>query len=722
MLLLVMLVTAIPVQTVQASVYQRGSYGVQVQILQQNLTFLGFSTKGIDGSFGNNTKNAVLEVQKALGFEATGKVEDELNTMLKNTVLDIQKYMQAKGYYTGALDGVSGVGTQGAFKALQKEKGYPQTGVASYFILKEIIDDTSMKIEMKSLREWVARLNGTYGYVSTSDYYVLFGEDYTKLFTEYPQCLHILCKKLVDLKEYSHAYRIYKAEIEKIDGDVGKTVITDGLSMIVDSFLSSLGLSKDTEAQIRYDAIMTMVLDLYQDKSVAMQLTEELDTAFSAMGDIYSGAEDGAKKILVQELAKRSESLTMDTIGQIVDSIFAEHSKDIKKFLGTGTTVIDYAKTALQLYELDGELLNHLQKVAGEGTDLYMDIELLKAERKQDPVKFFTKKFLSETAKEVLAKSISTATGGLYDVITEGADNLSELLGNASVQEKVYASNLTVYCEDLSNALYRIMDEMKQNSKYYIEAENAMLIDEFEFTYKAYVSSLGSFYESVGSMTSKKNAKLVQEDINVLNAIKYEDCIKECMEMMRLLDKTEENKPVVEKMDKLFELVGNKYFTTTQTACKDKREGNHSCSKCLVSNVINASWFKEAFGTVNYANFPQQHYNETGTNNNGWSCFGFTCFAQYYIFAENNTQKLTSEKVASGKFSKEFAKSNIQPGDVIRLENSHSALVYAVTEEGVVVIDSNADLNKLNCLVEKHTIRYDGYYNGKNIIVDRVIR
>lgn len=49
-----------------------GAIGSYVLVLQDALTKLGFSTNGIDGIFGNGTRNAVIAYQKSRGFTADG--------------------------------------------------------------------------------------------------------------------------------------------------------------------------------------------------------------------------------------------------------------------------------------------------------------------------------------------------------------------------------------------------------------------------------------------------------------------------------------------------------------------------------------------------------------------------------------------------------------------------------------------------------------------------
>lgn len=67
-----------------------GSKGTAVKNLQTNLTKLGYSTKGTDGVFGNNTKNAVISFQKAYGLKADGIVGSQTQQKI-NQALDYQK-------------------------------------------------------------------------------------------------------------------------------------------------------------------------------------------------------------------------------------------------------------------------------------------------------------------------------------------------------------------------------------------------------------------------------------------------------------------------------------------------------------------------------------------------------------------------------------------------------------------------------------------------------
>jgi murein L,D-transpeptidase YcbB/YkuD len=53
---------------------RRGSKGVYVCVLQDALTTLGYNTGGLDGIFGSNTYNSVLNFQKTRGLIVDGLV------------------------------------------------------------------------------------------------------------------------------------------------------------------------------------------------------------------------------------------------------------------------------------------------------------------------------------------------------------------------------------------------------------------------------------------------------------------------------------------------------------------------------------------------------------------------------------------------------------------------------------------------------------------------
>lgn len=134
------------------------------------------------------------------------------------------------------------------------------------------------------------------------------------------------------------------------------------------------------------------------------------------------------------------------------------------------------------------------------------------------------------------------------------------------------------------------------------------------------------------------------------------------------------------------------YFTTT-----GKEYKADSGKICKNTNVIEETWFTDVFGTVNVDNFPKHLQSKgNGDSNIGYSCFGFACFAQWYIYKNNNDDKVTAKQIASGEYTKEFLKNNLQVGDIIRIYISkngnkyyHSMVFHSFTENGMIVLDCN---------------------------------
>lgn len=129
-----------------STVLKVGSTGTAVSTLQKNLTKLGYDTKGTDGIFGNNTKAAVIEFQKAYGLTADGIVGNATQNAITKAlnyhnqglltvgsrgtkVTELQKNLTKLGYNTNGIDGIFGAGTQNAVIAFQRANGLTQDGI-----------------------------------------------------------------------------------------------------------------------------------------------------------------------------------------------------------------------------------------------------------------------------------------------------------------------------------------------------------------------------------------------------------------------------------------------------------------------------------------------------------------------------------------------------------------------------------------------------------------
>jgi len=134
---------------------KRGARGNDVKKLQKQLMALGFSLDkyGADGIFGPETQAALKELQKALGIEQTGILDEMTKAALQNEEAlrklqsrakqgiklgdkgeSVKKLQKELNKYLSdseklAVDGIMGPKTEAALKKLQKELGVKQTGV-----------------------------------------------------------------------------------------------------------------------------------------------------------------------------------------------------------------------------------------------------------------------------------------------------------------------------------------------------------------------------------------------------------------------------------------------------------------------------------------------------------------------------------------------------------------------------------------------------------------
>lgn len=129
-----------------SSVLQKGSRGDEVKELQQNLTTLGYDTKGTDGIFGSDTEAAVIAFQKAYSLSADGKAGPATQSAIAKAldyhnkgiltvgsrgtkVSELQRNLTKLGYDTKGTDGIFGSNTKSAVVAFQRDHGLSQDGI-----------------------------------------------------------------------------------------------------------------------------------------------------------------------------------------------------------------------------------------------------------------------------------------------------------------------------------------------------------------------------------------------------------------------------------------------------------------------------------------------------------------------------------------------------------------------------------------------------------------
>jgi peptidoglycan hydrolase-like protein with peptidoglycan-binding domain len=117
----------------------------EVRQIQLALNKKGFHAGSADGTWGEETRSAILNFQKAQGIKQTGQLDEQtvsalgvqldqasmhydMQNLSQEHVLAVQRHLNQKGFDAGAVDGIWDDGTRSALRNFQKSQGMKQTG------------------------------------------------------------------------------------------------------------------------------------------------------------------------------------------------------------------------------------------------------------------------------------------------------------------------------------------------------------------------------------------------------------------------------------------------------------------------------------------------------------------------------------------------------------------------------------------------------------------
>jgi zinc D-Ala-D-Ala carboxypeptidase len=155
-----------------AMVLKRGMKSDAVRDMQQKLKDLGYYAGTVDGQFGDGTAEAVKLFQAQHGLAADGFAGEATLTLLNSgsaqiyvptptpsatpsvirkgeqsdRVTAVQTRLQELGYYSGAIDGQFGNGTEEAVRLFQRQNGLDVDGVIGSQTLAAVMDENAAKV------------------------------------------------------------------------------------------------------------------------------------------------------------------------------------------------------------------------------------------------------------------------------------------------------------------------------------------------------------------------------------------------------------------------------------------------------------------------------------------------------------------------------------------------------------------------------------------------
>jgi len=289
-------------------------------------------------------------------------------------------------------------------------------------------------------------------------------------------------------------------------------------------------------------------------------------------------------------------------------------------------------------------------------------------------------------------------------------------IGNCDVSALAPLLKKYKECVTCKETVERMLEKFVQKNQ--VVTKDA--IEDYETAVDEYLTALSSTLSYAKTKATNVTTKAaIQTALDGLeDTVTYKNYIRLCIS----------NLPsVVGKMDTLVDLLDRTIFTASRESCST---GSHAecpkaISNCRLTKIIEQEWFKDMFGTLNVYQFPLLSENVNNFSYTGSTCFGFACFAEWYINAEDESSYVDTERIATGTYTKEFIQKNVQPGDALRIRGTgtpHSVIVYAVEEDGIEVIDCNRALEGYgSSVVQKSKISYERYA-GRTVWVDRVKR
>gem|GEM_PF-2801665 len=174
------------------------------------------------------------------------------------------------------------------------------------------------------------------------------------------------------------------------------------------------------------------------------------------------------------------------------------------------------------------------------------------------------------------------------------------------------------------------------------------------------------------------------------------------------------SKMALSRINTLIEKLEGKYFTTDGNpdyGHYNYEKQEYECGEqCHNIEVIQNSRFKDIIMTPDDSGYlPNQFFEgrPIDGNNNGYSCFGFACYAQWFIFAQKSSDHVEGLKFAETTFKKDFIQNNVYPGDIIRV-NGHSMIYISSDDSGFIVLDNNWSYDNK---IQKHIVTWEQYDN-----------
>lgn len=574
-------------------------------------------------------------------------------------------------------------------------------------------------------------------------YYQMYGENYKRMFKT--AALNSTADIEFDMLDDAWLMLNKKMQVIGISGFSELADLSNGLTIAFEGMLN--GKNYHVEEGHR-EAMLHLIKEITANEGINEHYVNNVKEALEKAQGLISEVkyvQDFSEAI--EKIEKAGLEIPKTEQNTIVNYIMNDAVGDIKKVLSEGVTIGEYMALTMCLYEMDSKILDDLQKCSKPGKAIYEDVELIREEKAKDPEKYFKEKYGNDAFARVAVAALIKLAGkeamGVLEAASQLVVMMIDMAGVPKLSTLTKCTYLMSYTACAQERIRELREEICNNFDSYSNKELQEKIDEYETVHRLFLAISEVTLEAISDIDNTCYWALYDDRCLASGNYYYDTHIATAMswylnqnptadehELVKPVASNEQgtgtveannNLSVREKLDVLYSLLGNKYCTVDQKSCTTKRQSSHGCDNCNMSDITKAAWFKNIFGEINVDNFPEHDVNSSRRDYTGQSCFGWGCFAQWYVYADSANEKIEGKRIATVKFNKTNMEKYVQPGDVVRV-NGHSVLVYSIEDNGIMVLDSNWNSGgQLNCLVQKHLLSYSNEnYAGYTAYINRV--
>ena len=531
------------------------------------------------------------------------------------------------------------------------------------------------------------------------NYESTYGVSYEELFRKYP--IFLQHKTVMDY------FGFLDSQLNDVDKEFSNTDIAimsyytalkEGVSFPFVELAAALGLGDSYDEQRLDNVTLEYVKSYLSYESPLMeQKASDAISSFKDLNKIRDLTSTVERDAFIAEIKAADNHFTDKQIDDMADAMFKEYD-DLFKDLKTAAERCEAFLLFIELNRLDRTVINELiNNQQTQDSGLYTGLCRLRAKRDQNFKSYFINYYLNDKVKSVIKKVIKKAPllgspeATLISAMIQVADMIFKPVTADKYIEFVYARSFISSCS--SNVTAKQIYFLKN----YATNDD---IKDYEMIFSSYVTAYRVAFTKAIQIKKKNNA-LLQQSLDSLNGLTYDNYIKACL---------------------------TKLATAIKNGEVDPPDARPIIGKDPPVVKDNTQTIRDRFNAIQ-AQYPP-NVNATYTDSWGGAiqCFGFArmvfsklfgCEMPYaymnayrYKYIDNSNVILIGQ-LEEGNVTVDNLKqllSQAKLGDIIQASgvSQHTMMVVSVNDTGVEVYDANwkTSSDQPDCVINQHWISY----------------